>query len=85
MFGTAAHVFRIGSLTPGRYRLSVLSGDLSFGDHFTRLRMAGVDGGEPLPVLNPRVAQYAELTATLVVPDGGDTIDFAIDARRTTG
>ncbi len=80
VFGTAAHVFRIGSLTPGRYRLSVLSGDLSFGDHFTRLRMAGVDGGEPLPVLNPRVAQYAELTATLVVPDGGDTIDFAIDA-----
>ena len=80
VFGTAACVFRIGSLTPGRYRVSVLSGDLTFGDHFTRLQVPGVDGGEPLPVLHPGYAQYAELTATLVVPDGGTTVDVTIDA-----
>ena len=80
VFGTAASVFRIGSLAPGRYRLSFLSGDLNFGDHFTRLQVPGVDGGEPLPVLNPGVAQYAELTATFVVADGATSIDITIDA-----
>ncbi len=80
VFGTVARVFRIGSLSPGRYRLSVLSGDMTFGDHFTRLQVAGVDGGEPLPVLHPSYAQFAELTATLVVPDGAATIDITIDA-----
>ncbi len=39
-----------------------------------------MDGGEPLPVLHPGYAQYAELTATLVVPDGGTTVDVTIDA-----
>jgi hypothetical protein len=80
VFGTAPQVFRIGGLTPGRFRMTFLSGDLTFGDHFTRVRVAGVDGGASLPVLNPGVAQYAELTATLVVPEGSDTIDITIDA-----
>ncbi|HET9420494.1 MAG TPA: hypothetical protein VFO49_05105, partial [Nocardioides sp.] len=80
VFGVPARVFRIGSLAAGRYRLGVLSGDLTFGDHFTRLQVPGVDGGEPLPVLHPGYAQYAELTATLVVPDGGTTLDITFDA-----
>ena len=80
VFGTASSVFRIGGLVPGRYRLSFLSGDLTFGDHFTRLQVPGVDGGEPLPVLHPGYAQYAELTATFVVPDGATSVDLTIDA-----
>ncbi|GAA4054275.1 hypothetical protein [Actinomadura miaoliensis] len=80
VFGTAARVFRIGSLVPGRYRLRVLSGDLAFADHFTRLQVPGVDGGEPLPVLHPSYAQFAELTATLVVPEGGTRIDITMDS-----
>ncbi|SFO39156.1 hypothetical protein SAMN04489713_105392 [Actinomadura madurae] len=80
VFGKAAHVFRIGSLAPGRYRLRVLSGDLTFADHFTRLRVPGVDGGEPLPVLHPSYAQFAELTATLVVPEGGTGVDVTVDS-----
>jgi hypothetical protein len=80
VFGTAASTFRIGTLTPGRYRLSLLSGDLTFGDHFTRLDVPGVDGGEPIPVLHPGYAQYAELTATFVVPAGASSVDVTIDA-----
>ncbi|WP_433473680.1 hypothetical protein ACQPZP_33440 [Spirillospora sp. CA-142024] len=80
VFGTAARAFRIGSLAPGRYRLRVLSGDLTFADHFTRLQVPGVDGGEPLPVLHPSHAQFAELTATLVVPEGGTRIDVTVDS-----
>lgn len=80
VFGTAARVFRIGSLAPGRYRLRVLSGDLTFADHFTRLQVPGVDGGEPLPVLHPSYAQFAELTATLVVPEGGTRIDVTMNS-----
>ncbi|MFB4294998.1 hypothetical protein [Actinomadura sp. NTSP31] len=76
--GTAAHVFRIGNLAPGRYRLRILSGDLTFADHFTRLRVSGMDGGEP-PVLHPSYAQFAELTATLVVPEGGTGVDITMD------
>lgn len=85
VFGKAAHVFRIGSLAPGRYRLRVLSGDLTFADHFTRLRVPGVDGGEPLPVLHPSYAQFAELTATLVVPEGGTGSTSPWTRPRTTG
>ena len=80
VFGTAASVLRIGGLTPGRYRLGFLSGDLTFGDHFTRLQVPGVDSGEPLPVLHPGLAQYAELTATFVIPDGASSVDITIDA-----
>jgi hypothetical protein len=80
VFGTAARVFRIGNLTSGRYRLTVVSGDLTFGDHFTRLQVPGVDGGEPLPVLHPSIAQFATLTATVVVPAGSTTLDITIDA-----
>ncbi|MEE6295900.1 hypothetical protein [Georgenia wangjunii] len=77
VFGTAARTFRIGNLTPGRYRLAVVAGDLNFGDHVTQVQAEGVDGG-PLPVLRPSVAQFGTLTATLVVPAGATTADITL-------
>ncbi|MBC8104168.1 MAG: hypothetical protein H7Z41_16460 [Cytophagales bacterium] len=79
---TAARTFRIGALTPGRYRITVLSGDLTNGDHYTRVQVPGIDGAAALPVLHPGTAQYVTLTATLVVPQGSTTLDITFDATQ---
>lgn len=77
VFGGAGRVFRIGNLTPGRYRLTVLAGDLTFGDHVIRVQVPGLDATDPLPVLRPSVAQFATLTATLVVPADSTSLDLS--------
>ncbi|MFC4554927.1 hypothetical protein [Georgenia faecalis] len=74
VFGTAARTFRIGNLAPGRYRLAVVAGDLTFGDHITQVQAPGVDGGT-LPELSPSLAQFGTVTGTLVVPAGASTVD----------
>jgi hypothetical protein len=79
VFGVAARVFRIANLTPGRYRLTIITGDLSFGDHTTRIRLPGIDGGTALPVLKPDVGQFATVTATLVIPTGNSTLDITFE------
>jgi hypothetical protein len=78
---TAARTFRVGNLTPGRYRMTILSGDRTNGDHYTRVTVPGVDGGATLPVLHPGTSQYCTLTATLVVT--GTTLDITFDATQT--
>ena len=83
IFGTTTpRTFRLGKLTPGRYRVTLISGDLSFGDHWTRVQVAGavVDGGSDLPVLHPSIAQFATLTFTAVVPVGSSAIDLTLSA-----
>ncbi len=80
--GVAARKFRIGNLTPGRYRLSIVSGDLTFGDHYTRVQVPGVEADAPLPVLHPRVAEFTTLTVTLIVPEGSSTLDITFDATQ---
>lgn len=79
VFGATSRVFRIGNLTPGRYRLSLLTGDYTFADHTLQVQALGVDGG-PLPVLRPSFAQFGTLTATLVVATGTSAIDLTISA-----
>ncbi|MES2459625.1 MAG: hypothetical protein V4671_03520 [Armatimonadota bacterium] len=76
---TAPRVFRIGFLNPGRYRLAIFTGDNNFGDHTTRIVVPGVEGSNGNLVLEPDTAQYATLTATVVVPTGSSTINITFD------
>lgn len=78
--GVTARTFRIANLTPGRYRLSVLTGDLTFGDHYTRVQVPGIDGGQTIPVVRPGIGQFATIVLTFVVPVGKSSVDITFDA-----
>jgi hypothetical protein len=76
--GTKARTFRIADIMPGLYKLTVIVGDLNFGDHSTRIRVPGVEGGDDLPVLHPAAASFATLTASVRVP--GNSLDITFDS-----
>ncbi|MES2463613.1 MAG: hypothetical protein V4671_23815, partial [Armatimonadota bacterium] len=78
--GTKAHTFRIAGVSPGLYRLTVVVGDMTYGDHATRI---GVKGGAvvgDLPILRPALAAFATLTASLRVPQGINPLDIGFDS-----
>ncbi len=74
--GTESRTFRITRLAPGRYRLTVTVGDLTYGDHVTQVTANGVEKAPDLPVLRPALAEFATLTATITVPAGNAPLDI---------
>jgi rhamnogalacturonyl hydrolase YesR len=78
LFSKEARTFRIGKLTPGRYRLTIVSGDLQYGDHQTKVSV----GGKALETLTADAAEFATLTAT--VEAAGETLDISFQAPENT-
>lgn len=74
VMGKSAQTFRIIGLTPGRYQLSVVSGDMDYVDHVTTMRVAG--NAIELPTMAPDVAEFLTLTATITATESLD-ITFA--------
>ena len=75
-------VFTIGFLTPGRYRLTFLTGEHFFGDHTTRITVPGIENLTGELIVGPPAAHYATVTATVVVPTGSSTINITFDAEK---
>ncbi len=69
VMGRTARTFRISGLKAGLYKLTILTGDLDYGDHVLQL---GVAGTETLPVLAPRVAEFITLSTTAKVDSNLD-------------
>lgn len=74
IWGQKTATFRISGLKPGRYKLTVLSGDLDYGNHRTQVRIAGAP---TMPLLEPRAAEFAILWAAL---DCGAVCDITFDS-----
>ena len=62
VFGKGAQTFRIAGLKPGRYLLKISAGDQEYGDHVTRVQVAGAD---EVPLLSPQTAEFQTLAATI--------------------
>ena len=71
VWGKAAATFRVSGLKPGRYKLTVVSGDANFGDHKTRVSVAGAPA---LPLLEAATNEFATLTATIDCKENCDLV-----------
>ncbi len=76
VFGKTARTFRIAGLRPGRYRLTVVSGDTEFGDHTTQIAVKGAES--KLPALSPAAGKFATLTTTVTVTK--KPLDITLDS-----
>ncbi len=74
VWGKGAATFRVSGLAPGRYKLTVVAGDANYGDHRTRVAVAGAPA---MPVLDPGAGEFATLTATI---NCGATCDITFDS-----
>ena len=74
VWGKKPATFRIANLKPGRYKLTVISGDSDYGNHRTRVRIAGVP---ELPLLKPATNEFITLTATITC---GEICDIVFDS-----
>ena len=74
VWGHQPATFRISGLKAGRYKLTIISGDASYGDHRTRARIAGAP---KLPLLEPAINEFVTLTATVMC---GETCDIVFDS-----
>lgn len=77
VLGVKPATFRIAGLRPGKYLLTVVSGDMDYGDHVTRVNVSGNAIG--LPALAPAASEFATLAATI---NTTGNVDVAFD---TTG
>ncbi len=75
VFGSKPATFRFAGLTPGLFKLTVVCGDMTYGNHVTRVKVAGAT--RPWPLLSPAVAEFQTLTATVQVT--GATLDISLD------
>ncbi|MCA9240248.1 MAG: hypothetical protein KDA37_08615, partial [Planctomycetales bacterium] len=73
--GTKPATFRISGMKPGNYSLEVVSGDMDYGDHATRVRVTG--SPLRLPVMTPALAEFATLTASVQT---GVSLDLTFDS-----
>jgi len=75
VFSRSPALFHV-KLEPGVYRLTLVSGDMEYGDHVlaASVSVAGVE----LPPLKPRRGEFATLTAAFEVP--GPTLDIRLDS-----
>lgn len=73
VFGGKSQTFRLTGLQPGLYKVTILSGDLEFGNHSTQVRIG--DKQPDLPILEPTVAEFATLTVTAKVE--ASTLDIS--------
>ena len=76
IFGKTPHTFRIANLKPGRYLLTIVSGDMEYGDHVTKISIAG--NALNIPLLRPAAAEFATLTTTVNVEK--DVLDINFDS-----
>jgi len=76
VFGSQPATFRFAGLKPGLYKLSVVCGDVDFGNHVTRLKVAGAAVNWPL--LAPAQGEFLTFSATVKVDAG--TLDVAFDS-----
>ena len=74
VWGQEAATFRISNLKAGRYKLTIICGDANFGNHRTRVRIAGAP---ELPLLEPMTNEFATLTATI---NCGEACDITFDS-----
>jgi rhamnogalacturonyl hydrolase YesR len=75
LFGHKPATFRV-NVAPGPYRVTLISGDMDYGDHETQARVNGVQ----LPILHPRQSHFATLTTAIKVT--GDRLDIAFSSPR---
>ncbi len=73
VFGKSAHTFRITGLPNGLYLLTVNSGDLTYGDHQTQVKVEGRAFG---PLLAPAIGEFMTLTGTVTAENGAVDITF---------
>jgi hypothetical protein len=73
VFGRAPAQFRI-DLPPGVYRMTLIMGDMEFGDHVLAARVNAPD--VKLPVLRAQAAQFATLTAAFEIADDHLLLDL---------
>lgn len=66
VFGRLPRVFRIDT-PPGRYRLTVIAGDMEYGDHVLEITLPAVG---QLPVLRPAAGEFVTLEAVVIVGEG---------------
>jgi len=76
VFGKEAQTFRISGLPPGHYLLRVICGDMAFGNHVTRVKIANAPTAWPL--LQPGLAEFATLTVGINVSQ--NTLDITFDS-----
>lgn len=76
VFGAKPVTFRI-HVPPGLYRLTVISGDMAYGDHGTKI-LLNVRGAV-LPEMHPAITSFATLTTTVAVEK--DPLDIILEAR----
>ncbi len=75
VMGKGPSTFRISGLKPGRYLLTVVSGDTDYGDHVTKVKVAG--STVSFPVMAPNIRDFSTLTATINAPE---TLDITFDS-----
>ena len=71
VWGKKPATFRIANLQPGRYKLTVISGDANFGDHRTQIRIAQTP---ELPLLEPATNEFITLSATIMCDETCDIV-----------
>jgi hypothetical protein len=69
VFGRTSRVFRIDA-PMGRYRLTVIAGDMDYGDHVLEIVVSGGGAVVALPVLRPVAAEFVTLEAIVTVAEG---------------
>ncbi len=79
VFGNRPHTFRIGGLKPGLYRLTIVCGDMQYGNHATRV----IVGSETWPTLKTRAREFQTLTGTIRV--AAQTLDIKFDLPANSG
>lgn len=75
VFGKGARTFRIAGLKPGRYLLTVVNGDMDYGNHITRVKVANDSAN--WPALQPEMAEFVTFTTTVSVDQS--TLDVTFD------
>jgi hypothetical protein len=74
-FSGSPHTFRVAGLASGLYRLTIICGDTEYGNHGTRVHVAG--DSSVWPTLDPAVGEFLTLTGTVTV--GGSALDITFD------
>lgn len=77
VMGSKPATFRIAGLQPGKYLLTIVSGDLLSGNHATRVKIA--DNPTGWPVLSQPAAEATTLRCTVPVTN---TLDITFDSPR---
>lgn len=76
IYGKKPHVFRIAGLRPGTYTVTVICGDMEYGNHVTVVGFTG--SPKDWPALEPALAEFVTLKANATVEK--DSLDITFDS-----